>query len=132
MKALIVVAVVAAGISWSGGSYAQSASAVTATCKDGTTFSGPSKSGACRGHGGVKAFTNAATVPETTTPPAASTKPAPDTASHAGQVWVNTASKVYHCPGDKYFGKTKAGAYMSEAEAKSKGFHGVNKKSCGA
>lgn len=47
-----------------------------------------------------------------------------------GKVWVNTNSKAYHCEGSKYYGKTKAGEYMTEADAKAKGFHADHGKAC--
>jgi hypothetical protein len=46
------------------------------------------------------------------------------------KVWVNTASMVYHCPGDRYYGKTKAGKYMTEPEAKAAGAHGERNTTC--
>ena len=114
---------------------------MSATCNDGSPYSGTTRSGACRGHGGVKTWNTAA--PSTTAPatgaaatptaPASSTPaPAPTTRGTpgTGQVWVNTTSKVYHCPGDRYYGKTKAGEYMPEAQAKSSGFHADHGKAC--
>jgi hypothetical protein len=38
-------------------------------------------------------------------------------------VWVNIKSHVYHKEGTKYYGKTKDGKYMSEADAIKAGYH---------
>jgi hypothetical protein len=108
-------------------SHAQTANTVTATCKDGTAFSGTTRSGACRGHGGVQSWGSAAAT--TTAAPSQPAK-APPAAGASGQVWVNTATKVYHCPGDRWYGKTKQGAYMSEAQAKAEGDRPDHGKRC--
>jgi hypothetical protein len=47
-----------------------------------------------------------------------------------GMVWVNSASKVYHCPTDRYYGKTKAGKYLSEQAAIAEGDKADAGKKC--
>jgi Protein of unknown function (DUF3761) len=139
--------------------HGQAPAGSTGDCKDGTYSSAPAKRGACAGHGGVKdwydekkAADKGAKAAAATPAPAAPT-PAPAAAPAAapaksaakaiempataaagggpGKVWVNTSSKVYHCSTDKWYGKTKKGEYMSEADAKAKGNHADHGKACG-
>lgn len=60
--------------------------------------------------------------------------PLADQAPGAGpdKVWVNLASAKYHCPGDRYYGRTNNGRYMTEAAAKSAGAKGPRGKDCPA
>jgi hypothetical protein len=133
---------------------AQAPAGSTGECKDGTYSSAEKKKGACKGHGGVKEWyadtkAGAAAAPATTAAPATQSKPAATSDATAkstkktsdmpkeaaagggpGKVWVNTSSNVYHCSGDKYYGKTKQGEYMTEAEAKAKGAHPDHGKAC--
>lgn len=40
-----------------------------------------------------------------------------------GKVWVNTKSGVYHKEGDRWYGRTQEGKYMTEDEANKAGYH---------
>ena len=59
-------------------------------------------------------------------------RPAAQQASGAAlnKVWVNTSTRVYHCPVDRYYGRTKDGKYMTESEAKASGAHGPRGETC--
>lgn len=172
IKSLLVVSILSL---FCAGAMAEETAVVTGTCKDGTAYSGKSKRGACRGHGGVKEWStdNAApataapapapaaaapapaaepvvVAPATPAPAPAAAPPAPAPAPAApavkaevpvkakpvpppagsGQVWVNTHSRIYHCEGSKFYGHTKQGEFMSEADAQAKGFVANRKKVC--
>ncbi|WP_348262638.1 DUF3761 domain-containing protein [Telmatobacter sp. DSM 110680] len=135
-------------------------------CNDGTYSTAATKSGACRGHKGIKTWYAASDATKakasagkaaSTSAPAAAPAPAPAAKSEptkaptttpapapkasastvaqapgggAGQVWLNTSSNVYHCQDSKWYGKTKAGAYMTEDAAKAKGAHADHGKPC--
>lgn len=159
MKSYGLIAVLLAGLLAGPAVYAQQASAPagsTGQCKDGSYTDHATKKGACSGHKGVKEwYGTAAATPAAAAPaaapaatPAASPAPgtpaktaAPSKSAHEpaataapgggpGMVWVNSSSKVYHCPSDKWYGKTKSGSYMSEADAKAKGYHADHNKAC--
>jgi len=40
-----------------------------------------------------------------------------------GMVWVNTDSGIFFREGDRWFGKTKQGKFMTEADARKEGYH---------
>jgi competence protein ComEA len=55
----------------------------------------------------------------------ATSQPAPPA---KGMVWVNTETKVFHREGDQWYGKTKQGKYMTEADALKAGYRESKQK----
>jgi hypothetical protein len=68
----------------------------------------------------VAAPATKATPAAKATPPTPAATPA--AGGGAGKVWVNKDSKIFHREGDRWYGKTKEGAYMTEAEATKAGY----------
>ena len=46
------------------------------------------------------------------------------------RVWANTKTRVYHCPDTRWYGKTKSGEFMTQAEAEQKGYKADAGKLC--
>jgi Protein of unknown function (DUF3761) len=101
-----------ATVLWASALYAQAPtgapSGTTATCQDGSFSSSATKQGACSQHHGVKEWYGAAPV----------------------KVWVNKDTQTYHCPADKWYGKSSAGSYMSESDARAQGYHADHGRTC--
>jgi len=83
--------------------------------------------------GAAAAPAAAPAAPIRPTPPAAVPKAPPAGAGpavsapaqappQAGMVWVNLDSKVFHEPGSRWYGKTKNGKYMTQADALAAGY----------
>jgi len=68
----------------------------------------------------TKSATKAPTTTKAAATPAPTDKDIAD-AQSKGLVWVNTNTKVYHRSG-QYYGKTKQGKFMTEADAQKAGY----------
>lgn len=55
---------------------------------------------------------------------------APSKGNPDAKVWVNTRSGTYHCPGTKWYGKTKEGEYMTQKQAQEKGYRPAYNEPC--
>ena len=159
MSKSIALASLTAALALASVSFAQAPAGApagaTGLCKDGSYYSGATKQGACAGHKGVKTWYGAraaATSPAGTAAPATAAPATPAAAVTApaaaprsgksmaastaaagagpGMVWVNKTTKAYHCSTDKWYGKSKNGEYLSEADAKAQGFHAAHGKAC--
>ena len=120
MKSQLRVLAVAVGLFCGATGFAQTAAPVTKASGPVSTSAAP----AAKTPAAPMAKTGASSAAKTAAPTTAAT------GGGDGKVWVNTKSKTYHCEGTKFYGKTKAGEYMTEADAKAKGNHADHGKAC--
>lgn len=76
------------------------------------------------------AATSVSSAPVSSTPSSSTTpayKPATPPPS-PGMVWANSATKVFHRPGTRWYGNTKTGKYMTEADAVKAGYRESKEK----
>jgi nuclease S1 len=65
----------------------------------------------------------------TVTAASVSFSPAPQNADDV-KVWVDTAYSFYHCPATRWYGKTKQGVYMTQKQARDRGYRPVYGIAC--
>jgi len=119
MKRVLIPAIAAACFALAGGAYAHGeAEGATAACNDGT-YSHEPKALACTLHKGIKTWYGDKGPPTVAAP---GTGAGPAVAGAPGVVWANTRSRHYHCKGDVWYGHTRKGMYMYEADAVAQGF----------
>jgi hypothetical protein len=62
------------------------------------------------------------TKPKAAAPPTGSEAAQTQTPPQPGMVWANSKTKIYHVEGDRYYGKTKNGQWMTESDALKAGY----------
>ncbi|HZR79087.1 MAG TPA: hypothetical protein VFA58_07750, partial [Chthoniobacterales bacterium] len=55
-------------------------------------------------------------------------KSSPAPGGGPGMVWVNTETKIYHHQSSRFYGRTKKGQYMTEADAMKAGYKASKEK----
>jgi Helix-hairpin-helix motif len=83
----------------------------------------PAKAPAAASQSASAAGAKAASPPPPGAPAKAGAASGTQRAPGRGTVWVNLDSGVYHYPNSRYYGKTKNGKYMPEADAMKAGYH---------
>ncbi|MEZ5473933.1 MAG: DUF3761 domain-containing protein [Steroidobacteraceae bacterium] len=154
----LCAALLAAGASLAAQTPASAPDGSSGVCKDGSYTSAASKKGACRGHKGVQEWYGVTSTAGALLNPQRPRQRCRQLLQHprrprrhgrkrfsalrlratataapgggAGLVWLNAGTKVYHCSTDKWYGRTKQGEYLTEAEAKAKGAHPDHGKPC--
>jgi hypothetical protein len=52
------------------------------------------------------------------------------TSLNAQEVWLNSKSRVYHCPGTQWFANTKSGRLIKESDARTSGYRPAYGRPC--
>ena len=113
--------------------FAISVASASSMSQAGSSDSSSASKPAAAGNSGAMANQAPASSANTTSKSASKTASGAASSSEiaaakaSGKVWVNTESGVYHKSG-RWYGKTKAGKFMTESEAKAAGYKAAHRE----
>lgn len=128
----ILLAVGLAGATQAQNTTQHKPAGATALCRDGSFSKSAQKRGACSRHKGVQTWYGTPSSAQKNHNAQTAALPLLQAPAKQGQpiVWVNLTSRVFHCQGSRWYGKTQRGTSMEQAQALAHNYQPAGGKLC--